>query len=133
MSDKSTRREFLGAAATASAAVAAVWAGGQTYAAGASATPGPNDTINVGLIGCGGRGMSLMSQFQELPGVRIVEQEPGMLHVAYQGNADAILKWIAQFPVDRIATPQTSLEEAFIQYYRRPPNTEDKAAKGVRS
>lgn len=27
-----------------------------------------------------------------LPGVRIVEQEPGMLHVAYQGTADAILK-----------------------------------------
>jgi len=29
----------------------------------------------------------------QLPGVRIVEQEPGMLHVAYQGAADAILKW----------------------------------------
>jgi len=69
----------------------------------------------------------------QLPGVRIVEQEPGMLHVAYQGAADAILKWIAQFPVDRVATPQTSLEEAFIQYYRRPPNAEGGAAKGGRS
>jgi len=29
------------------------------------------------------------------------------------------LKWLAQFPVDRIATPQTSLEDAFIQYYRK--------------
>jgi len=68
----------------------------------------------------------------QLPGVRIVEQEPGMLHVAYQGAADAILKWAAQFPVDRIATPQTSLEEAFIQYYRQP-NADHKAAKGGRS
>jgi len=68
-----------------------------------------------------------------LPGVRIVEQEPGMLHVAYQGTADAILKWAAQFPVDRVATPQTSLEEAFIQYYRRPPNAEGETAKGGRS
>jgi ABC-2 type transport system ATP-binding protein len=69
----------------------------------------------------------------QLPGVRIVEQEPGMLHVAYQGAADAILKWAAQFPVDRVATPQTSLEEAFIQYYRQPPNADDRAAKGGRS
>ncbi len=69
----------------------------------------------------------------QLPGVRIVEQEPGMLDVAYQGAADAILKWAAQFPVDRIATPQTSLEEAFIQYYRQPSNGEGRAAKGGRS
>ena len=55
----------------------------------------------------------------QLPGVRVVEQEAGVLHVAYQGTADAVLKWISQYPVDRIATPQTSLEEAFIRYYRR--------------
>ncbi len=66
----------------------------------------------------------------QLPGVRIVEREPGMLHVAYQGAADAILKWAAQFPVDRVATPQTSLEEAFIQYYRQPSNAPDRTAKG---
>jgi ABC-2 type transport system ATP-binding protein len=69
----------------------------------------------------------------QLPGVRTVERQPGMLHLAYQGTADAILKWAAQFPVDRIATPQTSLEEAFIQYYRQPPNTGDRAAEGVAS
>jgi ABC-2 type transport system ATP-binding protein len=69
----------------------------------------------------------------QLPGVRLVEREPGMLHVAYQGSADAILKWAAQFPVDRVATPQTSLEEAFIQYYRPPSNTGDRAVKGGRS
>ncbi|MEN6575618.1 MAG: ABC transporter ATP-binding protein [Phycisphaerales bacterium] len=56
----------------------------------------------------------------QLPGVRIVEREPGILHVAYQGTADPILKWIGRFPVDRITTPQTSLQEAFIQYYQQP-------------
>ena len=55
-----------------------------------------------------------------LPGVRVVERRPGTLHVAYRGPSDAILKWLAEFCVDRIATPQTSLEEAFIQYYRQP-------------
>jgi ABC-2 type transport system ATP-binding protein len=74
----------------------------------------------------------------QLPGVRIVERQPGMLHLAYQGTADAILKWVAQFPVDRIATPQTSLEEAFMQYYRQPPDAgasaaTQKAPKGVGS
>lgn len=55
-----------------------------------------------------------------LPGVRVIERQDHMLHVAYQGTSDAILKWISQFPVDRIATPQTSLEEAFMQYYQKP-------------
>ncbi|MHC4617814.1 MAG: ABC transporter ATP-binding protein [Planctomycetota bacterium] len=58
----------------------------------------------------------------QLPGVRVVQQGPGMLHLAYQGTADAILKWIGEFPVERIATPQTSLEEAFMQYYEKPPD-----------
>jgi hypothetical protein len=39
--------------------------------------------------------------------------------VAYQGTVDALLKWLARFPVDRIATPETSLEEAFIHYYQK--------------
>ncbi len=69
----------------------------------------------------------------QLPGVRTIERQPGMVHLAYQGTADAILKWATQFPVDRIATPQTSLEEAFIQYYRRPSNRDENTAKGVRS
>ncbi len=56
----------------------------------------------------------------QLPGVRIIERTPGVLHVAYQGAADPILKWIGRFPVDRITTPQTSLQEAFMQYYQQP-------------
>ena len=69
-----------------------------------------------------------------LPGVRVIEQQPGQLHLAYQGACDAVLRWVAQFPVDRIATPQTSLEEAFIQYYRAAsspaPGGTDSSPKG---
>ena len=67
---------------------------------------------------------------ERLAGVRVVERQPGMLHLAYAGTPDAILKWVAQFPVDRIATPQTSLEEAFMQYYRQPPRASTKAGVG---
>ncbi|MGO8679134.1 MAG: ABC transporter ATP-binding protein [Limisphaerales bacterium] len=56
-----------------------------------------------------------------LPGVRVIEQRPGLLDLAYQGACEAVLRWVAQFPVERIATPQTSLEEAFIEYYKAGP------------
>lgn len=71
------------------------------------------------------------------PGVRVIERQGRMLHLAYQGTSDAVLKWIAQFPIDRIATPQTSLEEAFIQYYQQPDATASGSGRtpagGVRS
>lgn len=51
------------------------------------------------------------------PAVRLLHKEPGVFEIVYQGSADPVLKWIAQLPVDRIATPQTSLEDAFMQYY----------------
>jgi len=54
-----------------------------------------------------------------LDGIRVLRQDSESLEVAYLGAADAVLKWLARFPVDRIATPETSLEDAFIQYYRR--------------
>ena len=55
----------------------------------------------------------------KMPGVRLVRQEPESLHFAYKGSIDPVLKWLSQYPVDRISTPQTSLEEAFIQYYNK--------------
>jgi ABC-2 type transport system ATP-binding protein len=55
----------------------------------------------------------------KLPGVRIISQDSETLQVSYQGSADAVLKWLAQFPIDRITTPETSLEDAFIQYYQK--------------
>jgi len=55
----------------------------------------------------------------KLPGVRVIQQNSDTLQIAYQGSIDAVLKWLAQFPVDRIATPETSLEDAFMQYYQK--------------
>jgi len=55
----------------------------------------------------------------QLPQARIISQEACVLHLAFQGPVDPVLKWLAQFPVERITTPQTSLEEAFIQYYQK--------------
>jgi ABC-2 type transport system ATP-binding protein len=53
------------------------------------------------------------------PGVSVIQRDSNALHLAYQGPVDALLKWLAQFPVDHVTTPETSLEEAFIQYYQR--------------
>ena len=63
MSEPTTRRRFLGASGT---AMAAGWAG-----AAPPAAPGPNDTINLGLIGCGARGRQVFLNFYtKQPGVR---------------------------------------------------------------
>ena len=57
---------------------------------------------------------------KELPeGIRIIHHDDKSLHISYQGTSDKALKWLAKFPVDRITTPQTSLEDAFIQYYQK--------------
>lgn len=64
---------------------------------------------------------------QPLSGIkhmRVVKQDRESLEIAYQGTAEPVLKWLSQFPVDRIATPETSLEDAFIQYYRREGSRE---------
>lgn len=53
----------------------------------------------------------------ELPGVHVVSRDADSLELDYEGRADPILKWLARFPVERIATPETSLEEAFLKYY----------------
>jgi predicted dehydrogenase len=67
MTARATRRDFLGKTSVA----AATWAAG-TYAAGADATLGPNETINLGLIGCGGEGRAVMQAHQACSGTRIV-------------------------------------------------------------
>ena len=69
MTIEGTRREFLGA----TAATAAVgWAGADLYAAAAPAKPGPNETIRMGLIGCGGEGRAVMAAHMRCPEVRMV-------------------------------------------------------------
>ncbi len=56
--------------------------------------------------------------------LRVIRHNHESLEIAYQGTAEPVLKWLSQLPVDRIATPETSLEDAFIQYYRREGNRE---------
>lgn len=56
---------------------------------------------------------------EDLPDVRLIQKANQSLDVAYQGSADRLLKWLAHYPVERITTPDTSLEDAFIQYYQK--------------
>ena len=51
--------------------------------------------------------------------VRVLQREAGMLHLAYHGACEGVLRWLAEHRVDRIETPRTSLEEAFLGYYSR--------------
>ncbi len=58
MNQKATRRIFLGAAAAAASRPG-------------PAQPGPNSTINLGLIGCGARGRGvILPNFAKIPGTR---------------------------------------------------------------
>jgi ABC-2 type transport system ATP-binding protein len=56
---------------------------------------------------------------KELSDARIIKKETSSVEIAYQGSANRILKWLAQYPVDHITTPDSSLEDAFIQYYEK--------------
>ncbi len=63
-----SRREFLG---TTAATAAATWMGARTFAQDSPARPGPNDTIHIGLIGCGGEGRAVASAHALCEGTRI--------------------------------------------------------------
>lgn len=58
------RREFFGRAAGSLAAVSSI------AAAGKARPVAPSDTINVGVIGPGARGLDVMRSFLQVPGVR---------------------------------------------------------------
>ena len=66
MKRTSNRRQFLGA----SAALAATVSVGKLYAAGSDSSP--NETINIGVIGCGARAGQVVKGFKDLPGNRIM-------------------------------------------------------------
>jgi ABC-2 type transport system ATP-binding protein len=61
---------------------------------------------------------------EKMEGVQLIQQERETLHFAYKGSVGPVLKWLGQYPVERISTPQTSLEEAFIQYYNKNQSSE---------
>ncbi|OPZ16040.1 MAG: putative ABC transporter ATP-binding protein YbhF [candidate division BRC1 bacterium ADurb.BinA364] len=55
------------------------------------------------------------------PNARIVQREADSIHLAYTGAADEVVKWLARRPVDRLSTPEASLEEAFVRLLRGAP------------
>jgi predicted dehydrogenase len=61
------------------------------------ALPGPNDTINLGLIGCGGEGRAVMQGHMLCPGTRIVAvcdlQEARMAAAREQAGGDKVLTY----------------------------------------
>ncbi len=91
MASKTTRRKFLGTLAGATATLAV----GSPYAAGAQQSPA--ETVNLGLIGCGGRGRALLREFQHVPGARIIAvcdvYEPRMLSAQKAAGGDKILTY----------------------------------------
>lgn len=68
MRSTTSRRDFLGVTA---AVAASNWVGGKLFAADASAAPGPNETINLGVIGCGARLRQILPSFMNTPGTRV--------------------------------------------------------------
>lgn len=69
MNNKPTRRDFLAAAAP--AAIGAGLLARRTSAEPPVAAFGANDRINLGVIGCGGRGQYLADIAHGIPGVRV--------------------------------------------------------------
>ncbi len=90
MSEKLSRREVLGVAAVG-------WVGGKLYAVDAAAKPGPSETVNMGLIGCGGQGRNVMHQHKALPGVRIIAvcdvNEPRMAQARNEAGGESVLSY----------------------------------------
>ncbi|GAB4138039.1 MAG: Gfo/Idh/MocA family oxidoreductase [Thermogutta sp.] len=91
---KTTRRRFL---ETAAAGTAAAWFGPQAILRAESLAAGANETVNVGLIGCGGEGRAVASAHQRLSDARIVavcDVHAGRLADARkQFGGDAILAY----------------------------------------
>jgi predicted dehydrogenase len=95
MSEKPTRRAFLGT--TAAAAATVTWAGARTYAAEAGASPGPNETVNMALIGCGGEGRAVMAGHMLCPEVRMIAvcdlNSARMADACKQAGGDRVLAY----------------------------------------
>ncbi|HUF38451.1 MAG TPA: ABC transporter ATP-binding protein [Anaerolineales bacterium] len=53
-----------------------------------------------------------------LPGVELLDREDGLgLRLQVEGEMDALIKTLAQYPVSDFETERTSLEEIFLAYY----------------
>lgn len=86
-----SRRQFVKRSAGAVGAAAALAADKPRVV---RAQPGPNETVNVALIGCGGRGRSVMKEHMKVPDVRIVAicdvNEPRMLQAQKEAGGETV-------------------------------------------
>jgi ABC-2 type transport system ATP-binding protein len=58
-------------------------------------------------------------RLQQVEGVRSLVQEDGAtVRMEVEGEMDALVKALAEFPISRIETESPSLEEVFLIYYR---------------
>ena len=64
----------------------------------------------------------------QMPGARVAQCGEGWMELAYHGSADPLLKWLAQWPVERIVTPRMTLQDAFFHYYYKESGA---AGRGV--
>ena len=86
-----TRRDFVKRSAATVGAAAALAARGPRAA---RAQPGANETVGMGLIGCGGRGRGVMQEHMRVPGVQIVAvcdvNEPRMLQAQKDAGGEKV-------------------------------------------
>jgi ABC-2 type transport system ATP-binding protein len=57
-------------------------------------------------------------EFRAIPGVRTVETAGTLLHVSFEGSADAVVKAAAAHEVLSIRSREDELEEIFLRYYQ---------------
>ncbi|MFZ5831686.1 MAG: Gfo/Idh/MocA family protein [Planctomycetota bacterium] len=68
-----SRRAFLQSSTLGASALAAgTWQSGMLYAADARSSPGPNETVNLGVIGSGGRAGQVMKRMNQVSGTRLI-------------------------------------------------------------
>jgi len=90
MNMRTNRRRFLG-----TTAAAAAWATAHGHTKGAEKTVGPNETVRLGLIGCGGEGRAVMHGHLLCPGVRAV--------AVCDVHADRLAQTRAEFGGEKVA------------------------------
>lgn len=52
-----------------------------------------------------------------LEGVEVLRQEGRHFNLAVHGNIDALIKHLAQFPIEDLEFPEATLEDTFMRYY----------------
>lgn len=58
------------------------------------------------------------TEIEAVPGVKILSSEDGSLTLQVEGEMDALIKYLAGFPVSSLETERPSLEEIFLAYYK---------------